>query len=80
MQSLAKERPSLAKTYTIGNSVLGQNLQVVLEMFGQHYFHNNRDNQDLEFNQVIRVTAGADKERKAGKPRIRLVANMHGQI
>ena len=31
-------------------------------------------------NQVIRVTAGADRERERGKPRIRLVANMHGVI
>ena len=29
MKSLANERPSLAKTYNIGNSVLGQNLEVV---------------------------------------------------
>ena len=31
MRSLAKERPSLAKTYNIGHSVLGQNLQVGLK-------------------------------------------------
>ena len=35
MKSLAKEKPSLAKTYIIGNSVLGQPLQVVLKKFGQ---------------------------------------------
>ena len=28
MRSLAEERPALAKTYTIGNSVRGQDLQV----------------------------------------------------
>ena len=26
------------------------------------------------------MTAGADRERKPRKPRIRLVANMHGQL
>ena len=43
---------------------------------------NDVDNLDQAFfkNQVIRVTAGADRERKRGKPRIRLVANMHGGI
>ena len=32
----------------------------------------------LNLNQVIRVTAGASTEREVKKPRIRLVANMHG--
>ena len=72
MKSLANERPSLAKTYTIGNSVLGQPLQVGLVGSVRLTIWIN--------NQVIRVTAGADKERKSRKPRIRLVANMHGQI
>ena len=34
LRRLSEESPSLATTYTIGNSVLGQTLQVVLEMSG----------------------------------------------
>ena len=36
------------------------------------------DNENTHLNQVIRVTAGANREREVKKPRIRLVANMHG--
>ena len=43
MRSLAKERPLLAKTYNIGHSVLGQNLEVV---FWRISFV---DNLDVEF-------------------------------
>ena len=36
------------------------------------------DRENNHLNQVIRVTAGANTEREVKKPRIRLVANMHG--
>ena len=36
------------------------------------------DGENTHLNQVIRVTAGANREREVKKPRIRLVANMHG--
>ena len=36
------------------------------------------DNENTHLNQVIRVTAGVNREREVKKPRIRLVANMHG--
>ena len=34
IKSLAEEKPTLAQTYTIGNSVLGQPLQVSLKSLG----------------------------------------------
>ena len=52
LRRLSEESPSLATTYTIGNSVLGQTLQVVLEMSGPIV---NRD-QSESVNQVIQVT------------------------
>ena len=57
---LSEENPSLATTYTIGNSVLGQTLQVVLEMSGPIV---NRD-QSESVKQVIQVISGADRDRK----------------
>ena len=60
LRRLSEENPSLATTYTIGNSVLGQTLQVVLEMSGPIV---NRD-QSENVNQVIQVTSGADRDRK----------------
>ena len=50
LRRLSEESPSLATTYTIGNSVLGQTLQVVLEM---------------SIGIRVRVlTSGADRDRK----------------
>ena len=53
LRRLSEESPSLATTYTIGNSVLGQTLQVVLKCLDL-----------LSNNQVIQVTSGADRDRK----------------
>ena len=60
LRRLSEESPSLATTYSIGNSVLGQTLQVVLEMSGPIV---NRDQSEI-VNQVIQVTSGADRDRK----------------
>ena len=42
MESLAEERPTLAQSYTIGNSVLGQPLQVLLKSLGWLYIMEKR--------------------------------------
>ena len=60
LRRLSEESPTLATTYTIGNSVLGQTLQVVLKCLdllsiGIRVRVNN---------QVIQVTSGADRDRK----------------
>ena len=60
----APQAPRLASVYTIGESVLGEPLQVLRWRQGP--------------GTAPRVTAGADRERVAGRPRVRLVANMHG--
>ena len=56
LRRLSEENPSLATTYSIGNSVLGQTLQVVLKCL---------DLLSIGIRvRVIQVTSGADRDRK----------------